>query len=132
MAISLMEAYMIETLKAHPYTYEEVVAKLEVNEIDEFKQDYAYDFSLLEELYKNNKALFEEAFTRRYQVKYVTIKGVTELLRMKFGIEEGSFIEIENGVTNLVADELVEQEMRYVLSTNWKVSRDGEAISILV
>ena len=131
MAISLMEAYMIEALKAHPYTYDEVVQHLQAGNIAVFQKNYSYDFTLLQQLFEQDETAFREAYTDRYTVKYVTIKGVTSLLRIKFGIKVEQYIELENGVNGLTVDEATEQEIRTMLSSNWTVTREGTQISIL-
>lgn len=129
MAISLMEAYIIETLKAHPYTYEEVAGFLQEGNLDVFAQDYKYDFTLLHNLYMTDEAAFKTAYTERYTVKYVTINGLVGLLRMRFGIEEG-ITKQETSVTGIEVSPEVEEEIRFMLSSNWNVTREGATITI--
>lgn len=129
MAISLMEAYIIETLKAHPYTYEEVAGYLQQGNLEIFSKDYDYDFTLLQKLYTTDEVAFKDAYTERYTVKYVTIYGVLRLLRMKFGIVEG-ITQHETSVTGIEVNAEVEEEIRYMLSSNWKVTREGDTITI--
>lgn len=131
MAISLMEAYIIEALKAHPYSYDEVAAYLQAGNTDVFKRDYPFDFELIQNLFDKDEHTFHEAFTKRYQVKYVTMNGLKSLLRLKFGLVETDYTELANGVTELVADENTEQEVRYMVSSNWTITRHGAHISIL-
>ncbi|MEG0472027.1 MAG: hypothetical protein RR588_06800 [Solibacillus sp.] len=129
MAISLMEAYIIETLKAHPYTYEEVVGYLQQGNLEVFSQDYDYDFTLLQKLYITDEAAFKTAYTERYTVKYVTINGLVGLLRMRFGIVDG-FTKRETSVTGIEVNAEIEEAIRYMLSSNWKVTREGAYITI--
>ena len=129
MAISLMEAYIIETLKAHPYTYEEVVGNLQQGDLEVFSKDYDYDFTLLQKLYTTDEATFKAAYTEHYTVKYVTINGLVGLLRMRFGIADG-ITKHETSVTGIEVNAEVEEEIRYLLSSNWKVTREGAYITI--
>lgn len=129
MAISLMEAYIIETLKAHPYTYEEVASYLKQGNLEVFSKDYDYDFTLLQKLYTTDEVAFKDAYTERYTVKYVTINGLVGLLRMRFGIEDG-ITKHETSVTGIEVNAEVEEEIRYMLSSNWNVSREGATITI--
>ncbi|ATP40249.1 hypothetical protein CSE16_09445 [Solibacillus sp. R5-41] len=129
MAISLMEAYIIETLKVHPYTYKEVVGYLQHGDLEIFSKDYDYDFTLLQKLYTTDETEFKAAYTERYTVKYVTINGLIGLLRMRFGIVDG-FTKHETSVSGIEVNAEVEEAIRFMLSSNWNVTREGNTITI--
>ncbi|MGN7479253.1 hypothetical protein ACTHOQ_15525 [Solibacillus silvestris] len=134
MAISMMEAYTIEVLKAHPYTFEQVKHHLENDNLQFFKKDYNMDFDLLKTLIKENPQQFKRAFEGDYEVKFVTINGLKNLLRMRFGITEAQYelLETGNGLRKLRVSPGTEQQIRKMLSSNWKVERNDETITLFV
>ena len=134
LAISMMEAYTIELLKAHPYTYEQVRQYLENNQVHILTNDYNMDFEPIVTLLKEDSNVLEQAFEGNYQVKFMTINGLKNLLRMRFEITEDQYelLEAGNGLAQLNVSTDTEQEIRKMLSSNWKVERNGETITLFV
>lgn len=134
MAISMMEAYMIELLKNHPYTFEQVKHYIENDELHILTDTYNIDAASLKVLLNENKQEMEQAFAGDYQVKFVTINGLKNLLRMRFQINEDRYelLPEGNGLKDLQVDSITEQLIRGMLSSNWKVERNGEYIIIFV
>lgn len=134
MAISMMEAYMIELLKNHPYTFEQVKHYIENDELHILTDTYNIDAASLKVLLNENKQEMEQAFAGDYQVKFVTINGLKNLLRMRFQINEDRYelLPEGNGLQDLQVDSITEQLIRGMLSSNWKVERNGEYIIIFV
>lgn len=134
LAISMMEAYTIEVLKAHPYTYEQVRQYLENNQVNILTNDYNMDFEPIMTLLKEDSNLLQQAFEGNYKVKFMTINGLKNLLRMRFQITEDQYelLEAGNGMAQLNVSADTEQEIRNMLSSNWKVKRNGETITLFV
>ncbi|WP_332645747.1 hypothetical protein [Lysinibacillus sp. 54212] len=132
MDISLMEAYSIEALKEQGITLDRATKKLESGQLEDWNEKFQLDFSLLQELYKANPSLFKEAYQSKYKIKFVTINGLKNLLRLKFNIEETQYTIVENGILHLQTDEEIEDRIRYMLSSNWTVLRDESGLSIIV
>ena len=129
MDISLMEAYIIETLKGYGISADEVEKRIAERTLGEWQEQFKYDFSLLE---KMDPDTLRTAFTGDYRIKFVTINGLKNLLRMRFDIQDIYYKEVENGLVNLSIDETIEMKIRSMLSSNWTVTRSGDDISILV
>ncbi|MEC1177079.1 hypothetical protein P9B03_01165 [Metasolibacillus meyeri] len=130
MAISLMEAYLIESLRQN-YSYEQVAAQLENKDLSLFAEMKS-DFSLLQQLFDTDKELFKEAYTTGYQVKFLTINGLKNILRMRFGIDEHQYELQEFGAYNVPANEETAKAIAALISSNWKIERNGETINIFV
>lgn len=129
MDISLLEAYIIETLKGHGVSLEEIERRIAEDQLTEWEQQFKFDFSCLKKMDTN---LLQNAFAGRYRVKFVTINGLKNLLRMRFEIQDIQYKEVENGLLNLSIDKTIEEQIRHMLSSNWTVTRTGDEISILV
>lgn len=122
----------MEILKEQKLTFEEVTKKLESGKLEDWNDKFQLDLSLLQKLYKSAPSLFKEAYTNQYKIKFVTINGLKNLLRLKFNIEETQYTVVENGILHLLIDEDIENRIRFMLSSNWTVSRDESGLSILV
>ena len=129
MDISLMEAYIIETLKGYGISAEEVEKRIAEQTLGTWQEQFKFDFSLLE---KMEPGAIRAAFAGDYRVKFVTINGLKNLLRMRFDIQDIHYKEVDNGLVSLSVDETIELKIRSMLSSNWTVTRSGDDISILV
>lgn len=130
MAISLMEAYLIERLRPK-FSYEQVVKQFDRNDLSLF-ENLKSDFSLLQQLHEENPALLKEAYTNAYKVKFLTINGLKNLLQMRFNIDETTYDLQEFGAYNVLADEQTEKAIAALVSSNWKIERHGDKINIFV
>ncbi|MEK4080238.1 hypothetical protein [Solibacillus sp. FSL K6-1126] len=134
MAISMMEAYTIELLKNHPYTFEQIKHFIENDELHLLTNSYDIDTDSLRILLKENAKEMEQAFAGNYEVKFVTMNGLKNLLRMRFHISDDQYelLAEGNGLHFLQVDSITEQQIRGMLSSNWKVERSGEQITLYV
>ncbi|MCM3721383.1 MULTISPECIES: hypothetical protein [Solibacillus] len=134
MAISMMEAYTIELLKTHPYTFEQVKHFIENDEMYLLTDTYDIDPDSLKILLNEKAEEMERAFAGNYKVKFVTINGLKNLLRMRFQISDDQYelLPEGNGLQSLKVDPITEQHIRGMLSSNWKVERNGELITLFV
>lgn len=134
MAISMMEAYTIELLKNHPYTFEQIKHFIENDELHLLTNSYDIDTDSLRNLLKENAKEMEQAFAGNYEVKFVTMNGLKNLLRMRFQISDDQYelLAEGNGLHFLQVDSITEQQIRGMLSSNWKVERSGEQITLYV
>lgn len=134
MAISMMEAYTIELLKTHPYTFEQVKHYIENDEMYLLTDTYDIDPDSLKILLNEKAEEMERAFAGNYKVKFVTINGLKNLLRMRFQISDDQYelLPEGNGLQSLKVDPITEQLIRGMLSSNWKVERNGELITLFV
>lgn len=134
MAISMMEAYTIELLKTHPYTFEQIKQYIENDELNRLKETYDIDTESLKILWNEQAEEMVQAFAGNYKVKFVTINGLRNLLRMRFQISDDQYelLHEGNGLQSLHVDAIIEQQIRAMLSSNWKVERSGEQITLFV
>lgn len=134
MAISMMEAYTIELLKTHQYTFEQIKQYIENDELNRLKETYDIDTESLKILWNEQAEEMEQAFAGNYKVKFVTINGLRNLLRMRFQISDDQYelLPEGNGLQSLHVDAIIEQQIRAMLSSNWKVERSGEQITLFV
>lgn len=134
MAISMMDAYTIELLKTHPYTFKQVKHYIENDELYLLTDTYDIDTDSLKILLNENAEEMEQAFKGNYEVKFVTINGLKNLLRMRFQISDDQYelLPEGNGLQSLQVDPITEQQIRGMLSSNWKVERSGELITLFV
>lgn len=134
MAISMMEAYTIELLKTHPYTFEQIKHYIENDEHHLLTDTYDIDPESLKILLNKNAEEMEQAFAGNYEVKFVMINGLKNLLRMRFQISDDQYelLPEGNGLQSLQVDPITEQLIRGMLSSNWKVERNGEMITLFV
>ena len=134
MAISMMEAYTIELLKTHPFTFEQVKHYIENDELHLLTNTYDIDPDSLKILLNEKAEEMEQAFAGNYEVKFVTINGLKNLLRMRFQISDDQYelLPEGNGLHLLQVDPITEQQIRGMLSSNWKLERSGELITLFV
>lgn len=133
MPISMMEAYGIELLKANGISFEQVNEEFKQNK-SSFNIDENFDFTVLKSLYDTDFNTFKQAYTDVYTVKFMTINGLRNILRMRFNIpiEQYETLATGNGLRNVPASESIEQQIRTIISSNWNVERNGQTLTLFV
>ena len=133
MAISMMEAFGIELLKSNGITFEQVQQQFAENKSD-FTIEENFDFNVLKMLFEEDQQAFKQAYDGNYSVKFLTINGLRNILRMRFGIPVEAYATLEagNGLQGVPASAEVEQQLRAFVSSNWKVERHGETLTLYV
>ncbi|SIT73032.1 hypothetical protein [Edaphobacillus lindanitolerans] len=132
--ISLMDAYLIETLRSNGISDEEILAQARQGDTDNWRELNArFDFSELAMLAEQNLKGFQAILSLGYRVKFVTFKGLQNLLRLRYGIEPGTDYELmETGIRDLVLDQEQLAGMEQMLSENWMIARVGYGDEIRV
>ena len=133
MAISMMEAFGIELLRSNGISYEQVSQQFSKNNMD-LPIEQSFDFAVLKALFDGNQQAFEQAYAGNYSVKFLTINGLRNILRMRFDIQAGAYetLEAGNGLSGVLATAETEQQLRLLLSSNWKVDRHGNSLTLYV
>lgn len=133
MAISMMEAYGIELLKSNGISYEHVSQQFSENKTD-LTIDQNFDFAVLKALFDEDQQRFELAYAGNYSVKFLTINGLRNILRMRFDIQADAYktLEAGNGLYDVPATAETEQQLRLLVSSNWKVDRHGTTLTLYV
>jgi hypothetical protein len=120
--ISLMEAYLIEILRTNGVTsnkLEESVLKKDV--VSWNKMHTNFDFQILIDLHEKDARAFRSIIHNGYQVKFITINGLKNLLKLKFDITEEMYELTEQGISKLIVDEGTLSSIKQMMSPNWKV-----------
>ncbi len=119
--ISLMDAYLIETLRNNGVSNDELLDQLERQDVSPWgKVKPEFDFTALINLYEQDPKAFASILSDGYTVKFITMKGLQNLLKMKFDkIEERDFQLSDNGVSHLKVDEDTYPALKQMLSKNW-------------
>lgn len=130
----MIEAYGIELLRANSIEWASVKQQFEQNQWTFHNIEQNFDFSALQNLFEEDRYQFEQAFQGNYEVKFLTINGLRNILRLRFGITENGYTMLEqgNGLSNITASEEIERQIRSILSKNWKVERNGMTITLYV
>lgn len=120
--ISLMEVYVIETLRANGISDETIIQKVKEKKLDEFKQYYnRFDFTLLYEL--EQLGILKDVLENGYEIKFLTFTGLVNVLRLKFNKEENEDYHVENfTVLNLSLSEQETDVLKQMLSNNWRLT----------
>ena len=121
--LSLMEAYMIETLRSNGVSDQEILTQVEKKDVSEWSAfNSKFQFKELIELNGQDPERFQSVLTDGYQVKFVTFKGLKNLLELKFGFEEDKHYQLtDKGLTRLHITDSQLAEIRQLLSRNWAI-----------
>lgn len=132
--ISQMEAYMIETLRANGIINEEIIQAVKEKDVSSWKQIHEeFDFEQLITLAEKDFTAFEKVIKEGYTIKFVTVGGLEKLLRLRFGKEPNEdYQKYQTGVKGVALDGSSLQELKQMLSLNWKVDEGTQGVSVLL
>ena len=121
--LSLPTVYKIETVRSKGVSNEELLAKIETGDVSSWSEyNSNFDFNELVELYNNNPEEFKSIVENGYAVKFVTLPGLKNLLKLKYGmLEERDYQPTETGISGLQVDEDQYAAIKQMLSKNWKI-----------
>lgn len=130
-AITLSEAYMIENLRKYGISNE---ALLEIDEaaVERWKDlDERFDFNVLKKMAKQNPKKYQSIIDDGYQVKFLTINGLINLIELKFKKQkEVDFKVLDDGISELVLDHADVVELKQFLSLNWQVIETSDHLAV--
>lgn len=128
--ITLMESYLIETLRANGISDEKILAKVRARKIEEFAQyDERFDFAGLFTL--DEVGILENILENGYEIKFLTFTGLVNMLQLKFNKIENEHYKVEN--FTIVDLQLTKEEARtleQMLSSNWSLSSENSSVTI--
>ncbi len=130
-AITLHEAYMIENLRKQGVSNEELI-QIDIQAIERWNDlDIDFDFNVLKNFAEANRDAYSSIILEGYQVKFLTLNGLINLVQLKFDKERDvDFTVHEDGISNLRLDKSRYSEMKQFLSQNWKVIEADNLIAI--
>ncbi|MFC7366501.1 MULTISPECIES: hypothetical protein [Bhargavaea] len=125
--LSLMEAYMVESLRSKGISNEELFALVEQGDAEGLKEiEPRFDYGELVEAAQMDLEAFRSALLDSYEVRFVTFNGLKNLLRMRFGKEEErDYTLTETGIQGLQLTSHEREQLNDMLSANWQVTSDG-------
>src|SRR5699024_5252681 len=121
-ALTLMEAYLIETPLAKGMNKEVLLNHLQAGEADALDEFVGqFDYEDLVQAYRNKKEVITNAIQSGYKIKFVSIDGIRRLLELKFDLNaETDFKMHEDKVIGIPLKEAQFLEFENMLSSNWK------------
>lgn len=129
--ITLQAAYMIENLRKHGVSNKELI---EINDqsLEQWNDlNLNFDFNVLKELAELDQDAYSTIVRDGYQVKFLTINGLINLVQLKFDKKRDvDFTVHEDGISNLELDENQYSRLRQFLSQNWKVIETDHRLAI--
>ncbi|WP_225743274.1 hypothetical protein [Marinilactibacillus sp. Marseille-P9653] len=136
--ISLMDAYMIETLLAKGVEKETLKQAIQEHTAEQFKKiDNSFDYAELNQAVIGKEDLYQEAVENGYAISYLTIVGLKNLLRMKFGFEEDAdYKAYERKIENLIVTPTELKALTKLVGKIWTVKEtnrtDANSIEVSV
>lgn len=123
--ITLMDAYVIETLRSKGMSNEQLIMELEQKNLDALKNiNPNYDYHDLVTLYEQDKSAFTSILTDGYEVKFVTMGGLKGLLELKFDkIADRDYTLTDKGIEHLEMEEHQLHVLNQLLSRNWTIEQ---------
>jgi|SRR5690625_2008381 len=128
--ITLMEAYIIETLRADGLSDDEIMQVAESRRVEPYASSHEQlDFTYLYRLWKTGTLL--RALQEGYTITYITFPGLVNLLRLKFNKVVDKHYQLEHyTIVKLQLSEAELLSVRQMLSSNWCLSKDNNGWTI--
>ncbi|WP_010283142.1 hypothetical protein [Bacillus timonensis] len=125
--ITLMDAYMIETLRSNGISNQEILAGIKEGNVDVWQNLHEhFDFKELLKLAEHDIEDFQSILLDGYKVKYVTFKGLQNLIKFRFGIEADKDYQLtETSIENLKLTEEQANTLKQMISQNWIFHWEG-------
>ncbi|SES00160.1 hypothetical protein [Psychrobacillus sp. OK032] len=119
--ISMMDAYMIEVLRSNNTSNDDILTLLENKDISSLVNiKPKFDFNELIKLYEQDKSVFKSVLVDGYTVKFLTMNGLKNLLKMKFNkVAEQDYEISDTGIHHLEIDTQHFPTLQKLLSINW-------------
>src|SRR5690625_4745224 len=123
-----MQAYLIKTHRYHVIPNEKLLEKVKQEDISKCKTiNDTFDFNQLITLRNLDPAAFEQIIYEGYRVKFLTINGLQNLLKLKFNkFPEKDFVVTKKGIKCLNMTDEQLRSFQELLSNNWVVINDSK------
>lgn len=121
--ITLMEAYLIETLRKNGITDHELLNRVESRDVSPWREiDQNFDFNILVQLAHQDREVFTSIILQGYNVKFITYRGLQNLINLIFHKKVGRDYQlIEKGITGLILHGNDIVKLKQLLSRNWLI-----------
>ena len=121
--ISMMDAYMIESLRSNGILNEQILNTLENKNIEVWEDiTPKFDYQELIKSYTQDKTAFKSALLDGYSIKFLTMNGLKNLLKWKYDkIADRDYQVSDKGLHQLKINEESLRSLQQLLSINWKL-----------
>lgn len=130
--ITLMEAYLIETLRSAGISEEEILSKFHSRKLEDFqhiREDF--DFTLLYPLSDRGDDVLEVILQEGYEIKFLTIHGLINMLQLKFHkVEDEDYERNDFVLSKLLLNDEETRILQQLLSPNWQMEKEQNEIII--
>lgn len=128
--ITLMELYVIETLRANHITDEKILQKVKDRQVDRFASlNEKFDFTILYALEEAGR--LERILQEGYQITFLTFTGLVNVLELKFNQQKEIDYDVTDfTITGLQLKEEAEATLRQMLSPNWILEKTEAGLRI--
>ncbi|WP_151735579.1 hypothetical protein [Paenibacillus tengchongensis] len=119
--LSQWDALLLESLRGLGWTDEALLNIAAAGELPADDSDFHFDYSQLAALAAEQPAIYRQAVTQGYQIKYNTIGGIRSWILVAFGREPQ--VEREEGkeAVEIALTEAEQQRLQGVLSIGWRL-----------
>lgn len=127
-ALSLWEAYQLETLRSKGLTDETLLTALKEKDLKILTDtDDSYDYKELIEAAEDNEDSFQEAVQSGYRVKFLSIYGIKNLLKLKYNLEsDNDYTMSDNHFEGLLLTREQISEFQTLASSQWQVLEETD------
>ena len=127
--ITLMDAYMLERLLARGISKESLVQSIHAHTLNQYNgTEHSFDYSELDTAVDGKESIYGEAILDGYAVSYMTINGLKNLLKMKFGfLENKDYTPYEAKLEKLVVIPIQLEVINKMIGRVWTVQITNEA-----
>lgn len=128
--ISLMELYLIETLRAKGVEDDLILQKVQARDVTAFAPYHEqFDFR---DLYALDEAgILVDVLEKGYKVKFLTYTGLVNILALKFNRREGEdYVADQFTISELNLSQEEIATLTDMLSANWSLTVEGNVVSI--
>lgn len=128
--ITLMELYLIETLRANRVSETKIIKQVQARNVEQFKQyDDRFDFTGLYAL--DEAGILKDVLENGYEIKFLTYTGLVNVLNLVFNKRENEDYQVDNfTISHLQLAEEATARLVQMLSNNWILSTDNNGITI--
>ncbi|RIX60373.1 hypothetical protein D3P08_02060 [Paenibacillus nanensis] len=120
--LSQWDALMLESLKAHGWPSDELLAKIHAGDLPKDESKFQFDYTGLTAFAREHAETLAQAVQEGYQIKYNTIRGIHSWILVALGQE--AELVLEPGQEAVIAS-LTEEDaalLASVLSFGWAIS----------
>lgn len=125
--LSQWDALMLESLRAHGYSNEELIRKVKAGELPKDESEFQFDYHALTAFAAEHSDVFEAAVLQGYQIKYNTVRGIRCWILIRFKKDPELLLETGGEAVHASLTSTEKDELTSVLSFGWGVHEERPA-----